>query len=201
LDSQNSSIKKIAPSVATAPTEGNAIAESQIISKATADHIFGADIMPDELADLNKCMSLFNITTAQRKRHFLSQIAHESGGLRWLKELASGDDYEGRADLGNSQRGDGRRFKGAGAIQLTGRHNYQAFSNHIKDPLVMQGCDYVAEKYPFTSAGYWWYLNSMNALCDRSDVNVEMVTRRVNGGINGLDDRISYYQKACEAIA
>jgi putative chitinase len=133
-------------------------------------------------------------------RHFMAQIAHESGGLKWLKELASGDSYEGRSDLGNIQKGDGRRFKGAGAIQLTGRLNYQAFSNHIKDCRVMEGCDYVAENYPMTSAGYWWFLNDMNALCDRPDVNVEMVTRRVNGGVNGLDDRIHYYEKACNVI-
>jgi putative chitinase len=133
-------------------------------------------------------------------RHFMAQIAHESGGLKWLKELDSGEDYEGRTDLGNTQKGDGRRFKGAGAIQLTGRSNYQSFSNHIKDCRVMEGCDYVSETYPMTSAGYWWFLNNMNAVCDRPDVNVEMVTRRVNGGTNGLDDRIYYYEKACNVI-
>jgi predicted chitinase len=64
----------------------------------------------------------------------------------------------------------------------------------------MKGCDYVASKYPFCSAGYWWNLNDMNTLCDRPDVNVEKVTRRVNGGVNGLKDRIEYYKKACEVI-
>lgn len=130
----------------------------------------------------------------------MAQIAHESGGLKWFKELASGDDYEWREDLGNNQPGDGKRFKGAGAIQLTGRANYQAFSNHIKDVRVMEGCNYVAVTYPFTSAGFWWHNNNMNALCDRDDVTVEDVTRRVNGGTNGLADRIQYYKKAYEVI-
>lgn len=130
----------------------------------------------------------------------MAQIAHESGGLKWLKELASGDDYEGRSDLGNTQPGDGRRFKGVGAIQLTGRSNYQSFSNYIKDPRVMEGCNYVAEHWPMSSAGYFWYLNDMNKLCDRSDVNVEMITRRVNGGINGLEERIRYYERACNVV-
>lgn len=169
-----------------------------MISKATAEHIFGTEIKPVELADLNKCLATFEINTPQRQRHFMSQISHESGGLRWLKELATGDDYEWRDDLGNNQAGDGRKYKGSGAIQLTGRANYQAFSDFIKDPRVMEGCNYVAEVYPFSSAGFWWRNNKMNALCDRPDVTVEMITRRVNGGINGLDDRIHYYKKACE---
>lgn len=172
----------------------------EAISRAAAEHIFCTSVKTDELEDLNSCLATFEITTPQRQRHFMAQIAHESGGLRWLLELASGDDYEGRTDLGNTQKGDGRRFKGAGAIQLTGRSNYQAFADHIKDPKVMEGCNYVAKKYPFTSAGYWWHLNRMNSLCDRPDVTVEMVTWRVNGGHNGLLDRIKYYKLACEAI-
>lgn len=187
------------PSAATAPAGAEATAEKQIISKATATHIFGTEIQPDELADLNACMKLFDITTPQRQRHFLSQIAHESGGLKWLKELASGDDYEGQTELGNTQPGDGRRFKGSGAIQLTGRANYQAFADNIKDQLVMQGCDYVAEKYPFTSAGWFWYKMKINERVDKG-ANVKDITRIVNGGENELSDRIEYYKKACEVI-
>lgn len=130
----------------------------------------------------------------------MAQIAHESGGLRWLKELATGDDYEGREDLGNTQPGDGRKYKGSGAIQLTGRANYQAFSDFIKDPKVMEGCDYVAKVFPFSSAGFWWKNNDMNALCDRTDVTVRDVTLVVNGGTNGLEDRVHYYEKACQVI-
>ena len=139
-------------------------------------------IADSEIKELNDCLKKFNILTPLRIRHFLSQTAHESGGGRWKQELASGSAYEGRRDLGNVQPGDGIRFKGAGYIQLTGRANYQAFSNYIKDLRVMQGCSYVAENYPFTSAGFWWLNNSMNALCDKNP-SVEQVTLRVNGGV------------------
>lgn len=152
-----------------------------------------------EVSELNACLNRFAINTPSRLRHFLSQTAHESGGGRYKKELASGWDYEGRSDLGNNQSGDGPRFKGAGYIQLTGRYNYQAFADFIKDPAVMQGVDYVAEKYPFSSAGFWWQNNSMNQLCDQNP-SVREVTLRVNGGTNGLDDREMYYERCLKAI-
>jgi putative chitinase len=156
-------------------------------------------IRDDEVTELNACLHRFGITTKPRLRHFLSQTAHESGGGRYKKELASGWDYEGRSDLGNTQPGDGPRFKGAGYIQLTGRANYQDFANYIKDPAVMQGVDYVAANYPFSSAGFWWQNNRMNELCD-SNPSVRDVTLRVNGGTNGLEDREMYYQRALKAI-
>jgi putative chitinase len=189
------------PKKSLTPTVSSPAVGAEHITEEQANAIFGTQIQPDELADLNRCCNTFFINTPQRKRHFMAQIAHESGGLSWLKELATGDDYEGRTDLGNTQPGDGRKFKGSGAIQLTGRANYQAFANYIKNPKVMEGCDYVAEKYPFSSAGYWWIQNKMNELCDLPAVTVEMVTRRVNGGVNGLEDRIKYYERAKEAIA
>ena len=156
-------------------------------------------IKDEEVSELNACLNQFAVNTPSRLRHFLSQTAHESGGGRYKKELASGWDYEGRSDLGNTQSGDGPRYKGAGYIQLTGRANYQAFANFIKDPAVMQGVDYVAEKYPFTSAGFWWQNNRMNQLCDQNP-SVRDVTLRVNGGTNGLDDREMYYQRCLKAI-
>lgn len=172
---------------------------AQLISKQQAEALFGNPIYDTELADLNACLNRYQINTSTRIRHFLSQIAHESGGLRWLKELADGSDYEYREDLGNTQPGDGPRFKGAGVIQLTGRTNYEMFSKAIADPKVMEGCEYVASTYPFTSAGFWWHNNDMNSLCD-SGASVEQVTRCVNGGYNGLEDRQQYYDKACGLI-
>ncbi len=171
-----------------------------VITKQQAEAIYGNPIYDTELADLNACLKRFDITTPARLRHFLSQTAHESGGLRWLKELATGDDYEWRDDLGNTQSGDGRRFKGAGVIQLTGRANYQAFADFIGDARVMEGCDYVAATYPFTSAGFWWHNNGMNELCDQG-ATVEEITLRVNGGYNGLSDRQKYFDRATEVIS
>ncbi|MCM1982560.1 glycoside hydrolase family 19 protein [Lyngbya confervoides] len=173
----------------------------QHITAAQAMHVYGSKLTEAELLDLNRCCDTYDITTPQRIRHFLAQTAHESGGLRWLEEIASGEAYEGRTDLGNTQPGDGPKFKGAGVIQLTGRANYQRLAQAVKDPEVMeQGCPYVAKTYPFTSAGVWWSANQMNALCDRPEVSVKEVTKRVNGGYNGLEDRIHYYEKAREVI-
>ncbi|SDK21172.1 LysM peptidoglycan-binding domain-containing protein [Sediminibacillus albus] len=147
------------------------------------------------LEDLNSCLERYNITTRSRICHFISQCSHESGAGRWTKELASGEDYEGREDLGNTEPGDGPKFKGAGYIQLTGRYNYTQFSNDIGDPeVVNQGVDYVAANYPWSSAGFWWDANNMNALCD-TNPSVEAVTLRVNGGYNGLEDRRMYYNR------
>ena len=149
-------------------------------------------IADSEIVELNKCLETFQITTPSRIRHFLSQTAHESGGGRWKKELSDGWYLEGRTDIGNYRYGDGPKYKGAGYIQLTGRHNYQKFSDYIGDPRVMEGVDYVSETYPYTSAGYWWWSNGMNELCDKNPT-VKQVTRRVNGGYNGLPDREHYY--------
>ena len=149
-------------------------------------------IADSEIVELNKCLETFQITTPSRIRHFLSKTAHESGGGRWKKELSDGWYLEGRTDIGNVYHGDGPKYKGAGYIQLTGRHNYQKFSNYIGDPKVMDGVDYVAETYPYTSAGYWWWSNGMNELCNKNPT-VRQVTRRVNGGYNGLTDREHYY--------
>ena len=151
------------------------------------------------IAELNSCLERFQITTLPRIRHFISQCSHESACGKWTEEIADGTAYEGRKDLGNDQPGDGPRYKGAGYIQLTGRYNYQKFANFINDQNVMQGVSYVAKKYPWTSAGYWWYANNMNTLCD-SGASVEEVTKRVNGGYKGLDSRKYYYNKCLEYI-
>jgi putative chitinase len=186
---------------ASAPTSSGGGGD-QLVSKKQLAYIWncGENLITDaEVAEMNNGLSFFKINTPLRIRHFLSQISHESGGGRYKEELASGADYEGRSDLGNTQSGDGKRFKGAGYIQMTGRANYQAFANYIKDPKVMEGVSYVASKYPMTSAGFWWHNNNMNALCD-SNPSVDQVTKRVNGGYNGLDDRKKYYARCCEVI-
>ncbi|MCM3272622.1 glycoside hydrolase family 19 protein [Paenibacillus elgii] len=144
--------------------------------------------------DLNSALSEYDINTPDRIAHFMSQCGHESGLGMYTKELASGAAYEGRADLGNINPGDGPRYKGAGYIQLTGRANYKRFANHIGDATVMQGVDYVAAKYPWTSAGFWWASAGMNEMVD-SGATVQQVTRRVNGGYNGLEDREALYQR------
>jgi predicted chitinase len=174
---------------------------AELVTLAQATAIFGRPPSSSQLADLNACLRRFQINTAPRMRHFLAQVGHESGGLRWLLELASGDAYEGRKDLGNTRTGDGPRFRGAGAIQLTGRHNYQRFADYINDPDVMEGAAYVASRYPFSSAGFWWQDNRLNALVD-GGASCRQVSARVNGRdpAHGLSDREAYYTKAVAAI-
>lgn len=169
------------------PQTGGTITDSQMQRMGWSNY---------KLSDLNACVSKFGITTSARLRHFISQCSHESACGVYTKELASGDAYEWRSDLGNIYAGDGRKYKGGGYIQLTGRANYQALANYLGDQNVMQGVDYVAAYYPWTSAGYWWYRNGMNSLCDQG-ASVEQVTRRVNGGYNGLESRRTYYNRAC----
>jgi putative chitinase len=176
-------------------------AVAALISAAQCEAIFGRAVSPEQLADLNSCLQRFEITTFERIAHFLAQIGHESGGLQYMKEIASGRNYEGRPDLGNTEPGDGPRFKGAGVIRLTGRYNYQEFSEFIGDPRVMEGCDYVASKYPFTSAGFWWRINAINRQVD-SGASCRQISARVNGRdpANGLDDRERYFRKAVAVL-
>lgn len=174
---------------------------AELVSPDQATAIFGRTPTKTQIDDLNSCLSLFSINTPSRIRHFLAQVAHESGALRWMLELASGDAYEGRPDLGNLQTGDGPRFKGAGALQITGRYNYQRLSDFLKDKDVMLGAEYVAVKYPFTSAGFWWHTNAINSFVDNG-ASCRQISAKVNGKdpANGLADREEYYRKAVGVI-
>jgi putative chitinase len=150
------------------------------------------------LGPLNAAMAEFDISTPARQASFLSQIAHESGQLRWVKELASGAAYEGRKDLGNTQPGDGVRFKGRGLLQTTGRSNYAqaAAALHldcINHPELLEQPLNAAR-----AAGLFWKRNNLNALADTG--NQERVTRRVNGGVNGLAERLAFYSAAMKAL-
>ncbi|MBN8561050.1 MAG: hypothetical protein J0L70_11035 [Leptolyngbya sp. UWPOB_LEPTO1] len=183
------------------PEEIEIIETSIFVTQAQAEAVFGNSISNAQLVDLNSCLQQFDITTPDRIRHFMAQIAHESGGLRWLQECADGWEYEFRRALGNVYPRDGPRFKGAGALQLTGRSNYQQFADCIGDPRVMEGVDYVAAIYPFTSAGFWWQNNNMNRFIDLG-ATCRQVSAKVNGKdpANGLEDRERCYALACSAI-
>lgn len=164
----------------------------QIVTASQLNTVGWKNVSTAQINDLNSCLNRFNITTIKRIRHFISQCSHESSCGLYTEEIADGSKYEGNKKLGNTQPGDGKKYKGAGYIQLTGRYNYQAFSDYIGDKNVMDGVKYVAAKYPWTSAGFWWMNNNMNSLCD-NDASVETITKRVNGGTNGLESRKKYY--------
>lgn len=157
-----------------------------MVSTETVAAAMGAGIYAKPLEDV--CIQ-FGIVTALQKAHFLAQVAHESDGFKTATEYASGRAYEGRADLGNVQPGDGVRFKGRGLIQLTGRENYAAFSNAMGqgDYLVRNPEKVATLPWAATAAGWYWQRKGLNALADRDDVVA--ITKRINGGTNGLADR------------
>lgn len=135
----------------------------------------------------------YGIDTPLRVAHFMAQIAHESDRFRTATEYASGAAYEGRKDLGNTTTGDGRRFRGRGLIQCTGRANYRAFTTWARanqpDAPDFEAQPDTLSEFPWAllSAVWFWTTRGLNAYADADDVLT--ITRRINGGTNGLADR------------
>jgi putative chitinase len=136
-------------------------------------------------------MAEFAIDTPKRQAAFLANIAHESGSLHYVKEIASGAAYEGRLDLGNTEPGDGERFPGRGLGQVTGRGNYLACG-------IALGLDLIAEpellEQPMSAArsgGWFWRTKNLAQLADADKFG--SFCRRWNGGFNGIDDRIQHW--------
>lgn len=147
---------------------------------------------------INGWAEYFNINTKLRMAHYLAQIAHESGELRYTKELASGKAYEGRTDLGNVIAGDGVNYKGRGLIQITGRKNYHDYS---------QFCGFDVENNPellerplgATKSSMWVFDKfGCNKLADAG--NLKAIRRKINGGYNGLSECEKYLKRAKKAL-
>jgi len=181
--------------------DGNYSTEQKQPSKSSTTTKKGP--APPPPTELVKAMRRYGITAPTERAHFLAQCAHESGNFQWKKEFASGKAYEGRKDLGNTQPGDGVKFKGRGYIQITGRANYTKYSSFLKstgskadimaNPSLLEG-DYFAAD----SACYWWKYLSRNIsglTKGTTTADVGRVTKRVNGGTNGLDDRQAKFNK------
>jgi len=164
------------------------------------------------LDPLNLAMDEFEINTPARQSAFLAQLAHESGEFRYMRELASGADYEGREDLGNIYSGDGVRFKGRGPMQITGRKNYTLAGRALDLDLIEHP---EALEQPFNgcrSAAWFWRVGAglnlgkraighgipfgvdLNDLADAGDF--ESITLAINGGLNGWEDRKRYFVRA-----
>jgi predicted chitinase len=111
-----------------------------------------------------------DITTLTRAACFLGQIAEEAGDLRTLREDASGAEYEGRKDIGNTQPGDGVRYKGRGGIQRTGRSNYQRFQDVTGLPVVEHPELLEQPANAFRSDVLYWTDHKLNAYADRLDI-------------------------------
>ena len=143
---------------------------------------------------LPEVMKKYEINTKLRIAHFLAQLAHESAHFRTLEEYASGQAYEGRADLGNVRRGDGHRYKGRGAIQLTGRYNYRKMGDILGIDLENNPELAATPKVSAYVAGEFWTSKNLNELADAD--NLKRITRKINGGYNGLQDRKEKLQVA-----
>lgn len=153
------------------------------------------------LVPLNEAMTEFGIDTPARAAAFLAQIAHESGSLRYVREIADGTAYEGRRDLGNTEPGDGVRFKGRGLIQITGRANYRACSLALfGDERLLANPEILEDVGPACrSAAWFWQLRALNELADAGAFRA--ITKAINGGLNGYADRLAYFQRATGVLA
>lgn len=150
---------------------------------------------------LCSAMEEYQINTPARQAAFLAQVGHESGQLRYVKELASGAAYEGRSDLGNTEPGDGQRFKGRGLIQITGRGNYLRCSIALfGDDRLIQFPELLEDPTnACRSAGWFWQSHGLNELADAG--NFLRITKIINGGTNGFADRSALYVTAKEVLA
>jgi putative chitinase len=138
------------------------------------------------------------IHTPLRQAAFLAQLGHESGDLRYFEELASGEAYEGRKDLGNTQPGDGPRFKGRGPIQLTGRNNYRVAGKALGVDLENNPTRAADPDVGFRTAAWFWNSRKLNTSADTRDFDT--ITKKINGGFNGKEDRDARYQRALKAL-
>lgn len=155
----------------------------------------------DEFVDsFNKYSDMFGINTPLRTVHYLAQVFHESGCLRYVEEIASGAAYDTGAlaiKLGNTPQkdGDGQKYKGRGFIQITGKANYQAYrdSGYCNGDVVAHP-EWLCNSPGNQKASMWfWKTKGLNALADRDDIKA--VTKKVNGGYNGLASRQYYYRR------
>ena len=147
---------------------------------------------------LNRAMAEAGIDNPQRKAAFVAQLAHESGGFKYMEEIASGKAYEGRRDLGNTQPGDGERFKGRGFIQVTGRANYAAASKALGEDFVKHPERAGTLENAARVAAWYWNSRGLNDKADRGDF--DGITKSINGGYNGKADRDRYYSRALDAL-
>ena len=152
---------------------------------------------------LNTGMNRYSIVGTPRAAAFIAQVGHESGQFRWLKELwgptAQQIGYEGRADLGNTVAGDGSKYRGRGLIQITGRTNYTACGEALVLDLLSKPELLELPQHAAMSAAWFWSTHGLNTLADLKDF--VKITRRINGGLNGLADRQALYDKALKVLA
>ncbi len=151
---------------------------------------------------LNAAMGKYGIVTKLRIAAFIAQTGHESGQLRYVREIwgptAQQVRYEGRADLGNTVKGDGSKYRGRGLIQITGRANYAACGEALGLELISQPELLEQPQYAAMSAAWFWFTKGLNTFADQGEF--VKITRRINGGLSGLTDRQALYEKALKVL-
>lgn len=167
------------------------------------DHRVSMQRYVELLPRVELALALANCNTIERRAMWFAQVGHESGGLKYQEEIASGAAYEGRADLGNTQPGDGKRYKGRDFIQITGRHNYTKLSQWAHRTGLTSSPTFFVDNpqalatdlHAFTGVTWYWTVaRNMNSFADKNDLLG--ATRAVNGGTHGLDDRREFYARA-----
>ena len=152
---------------------------------------------------LNTAMNRYQIVGPKRIAAFIAQIGHESGQLKYVKEIwgptAAQVKYEGRKDLGNTIAGDGSKYRGRGLIQITGRANYMACGEGLGLDLIKQPELLETPQYACMSAAWFWATRGLNTLADAGQFG--KITRRINGGQNGAADRQALYARALKVLA
>ncbi len=159
---------------------------------------FGAMRAANFAAALTQAMGQFEIDTPRRQAAFLANVAHESGSLKYTKEIADGSAYEGRRDLGNTSPGDGPRYRGRGLLQITGRANYRACGIALGVDLVQVPELLEQPGYAALSAGWFWQWKRLNQFADADRFG--SLVRAINGGYTGLDDRIRHWLLARKVL-
>jgi putative chitinase len=141
-------------------------------------------------------MNKGGITNKNERIMFMAQVGHESGDGKYLEEIASGADYEGRSDLGNTQPGDGKKFKGRGYIQITGRANYKFYGPKVGVPDATENPKKLAEPNIAAKVALAYWMERVNRSAAQKGMDgMNTVTKNINGGLNGLDDRIAKFKK------
>lgn len=153
---------------------------------------------------LTWAMNEYDINTPARQAAFLAQIGHESGRLKYVREIwaptPAQERYEGRVDLGNVFEGDGFKFRGRGLLQVTGRDNYRRVGAALGLQDILERPELLEQpQHAARSAGWFWRTHGLNELADQGDFI--RVTRRVNGGVTGLAERQALWESAKAALA
>ena len=152
---------------------------------------------------LNAAMGHYQIIGPKRVAAFIAQIGHESGQLKYVKEIwgptAAQARYEGRKDLGNTVVGDGSKYRGRGLIQITGRANYKACGEGLSLDLIQQPELLEKPQHACMSAAWFWATKGLSTLADAGQF--DKITQRINGGQNGAADRQALYARALKVLA